>query len=138
MGGGALILLDTHALIWLDRHDSALGQNSRKLVDEALRDEALAVSAITFWEIAMLVVKGRFAMDIGLERWRLDLIGSGLVELPLDGGIGLAAAQLDDLHGDPADRFILATAIANDATLLTADRQLLDWSGRLARHDARL
>ena len=138
MGGGALILIDTHALIWLDRHDSALGKSSRKLADEALRDEALVVSAITFWEIAMLVVKGRFAMDIDLERWRLDLIGSGLVELPLDGGIGIAAAKLDDLHGDPADRFILATALANDATLLTADQQLLDWPGRLARHNARL
>ena len=49
MGGCALILIDTHALIWLDRDDPALGQISRKLADEALRDEALAVSAITFW-----------------------------------------------------------------------------------------
>ncbi len=138
MGGDALILIDTHALIWLDRHDPALGQSSRKLADEALRDEALAVSAITFWEIAMLIFKGRFAMDVNLERWRLDLIGSGLVELPLNGGIGLAAAQLDDLHGDPADRFILATAQANGAVLLTADQRLLDWPGPLRRHDARV
>ena len=138
MGGDALILIDTHVLIWLDRHDPALGQISRKLADEALRDEALAVSAITFWETAMLIVTGRFAMDVSLNRWRLDLIGAGLLELPLDGGIGLAAAQLDDIHGDPTDRFILATAQANDATLLTADQQLLDWSGRLARHDARV
>lgn len=138
MGGRALILIDTHALIWLDRDDTSLGQISRKLADEALRDEALAVSAVTFWEIAMLIVKGRFAMDVDLERWRLDLIGAGLVELPLDGKIGVAAARLDDLHGDPADRFILATANANDAVLLTADRHLLAWPGQLGRHDARL
>ncbi len=138
MGGGALILIDTHTLIWLDRDDPALGQISRKLADEALHDEALAVSAITFWEIAMIVLRGRFAMDIDLERWRLDLLSLGLVELPLDGGIGLAAAHLNDLHGDPADRFILATAKANDAVLLTADRQLLNWPGQLARHDARV
>ena len=138
MGGGALILIDTHALIWLDQNDPALGRHSRELADEALNDGTLAVSAMSFWEIAMLVVKGRITKDIDLKRWRLDLIGSGLVELPLDGGIGITAAQLSDLHGDPADRFILAPALANDATLLTADRQLLDWPGTLQRHDARL
>ena len=138
MGGDALILIDTHALIWLDRHDPALGQSSRKLADEALRDEALVVSAITFWEVAMLVLKGRFAVDVNLDRWRLNLIGMGLVELPIDGGIAITAVQLSDLHKDPADRFILATALANDATLLTADRHLLAWPGPLERHDARL
>ncbi len=138
MGGDALILIDTQALIWLDRHDPALGQSSRKLADEALRDEALAVSAITFWEIAMLIFKGRFAMDLTVERWRLDLLGAGLIEIALDGGIGMAAAQLSDLHKDPADRFILATASSNDAVLLTADQRLLDWPGNLQRHDARL
>ena len=138
MGGDALILIDTHALIWLDQDDPALGRNSRELADEALRDDALAVSAITFWEVAMLVAKGRLAMDLTLERWRLDLLGAGLVELPIDGGIGIAAAQISDLHSDPADRIILATASANDATLLTADQRLLDWPGTLQRHDARL
>ena len=125
-------------LIWLDQDDPALGDDSRKLADEALREAVLAVSAITFWEIAMLVAKQRIAFHMTLERWRLDLMGAGLVELPLDGGIGLAAAQLDDLHGDPADRFILATAQANGAVLLTADQRLLDWPGKLRRHDARV
>ncbi len=138
MGGGALILIDTHALIWLDQGDPALGSDSRKLADEALSEGLLAVSAISFWEIALLALKGRIAIDLDVERWRLDLIGTGLVELPLDGEIGVTAARLDDLHGDPADRFILATARANDAVLLTADKQLLDWPGRLARHDARV
>ena len=138
MGGDALILIDTHALIWLDRNDPALGKSSRKLADEALRDETLAVSAVTFWEIAMIILKGRFAMDVDLERWRHKLLGLGLVELPIDGQIGIAAARLDNLHGDPADRFILATAEANDAILLTADRQLIEWPGPVKRHDARV
>ena len=86
----------------------------------------------------MLATKGRIDIDLNLEQWRLGLIGMGLVEFPLDGGVCLAAAQLDDLHGDTADRFILATALANDATLLTADQRLLDWSGKLRRHDARV
>jgi PIN domain nuclease of toxin-antitoxin system len=74
MGGGALILIDTHALIWLDQNDPALGRHSRELADEALNDGTLAVSAMSFWEIAMLVVKGRITKDIDLKRWRLDLI----------------------------------------------------------------
>lgn len=132
-----MILIDTHALIWLDQDDPALGHVSRKLADEALRNGVLAVAAISFWEVAMLAVKGRIAIDLALERWRLDFLGAGLVELPLDGGIGIAAAQLDNLHGDPADRLILATAWANGAALLTADQRLLDWPSRLQRHDAR-
>ena len=138
MGGNALILIDTHALIWLDQDDPALGRESRELADVALHDGALAVSAISFWEIALLTLKKRIAINLEVQRWRLNLLGLGLVEIPIDGEIGLAAAHLDDLHGDPADRFILATALANDATLLTADQQLLDWSGRLARHNARV
>ena len=138
MGGIALILIDTHALIWLDQDDTALGRGSRELADAALEDGTLAVSAISFWEIALLALKKRIAISLDVRRWRLDLLGSGLVEIPIDGEIGLAAAHLDDLHGDPADRFILATAQANGATLLTADRKLLDWPGQLARHDARV
>ncbi|MCH7942217.1 MAG: hypothetical protein IIB67_03175 [Proteobacteria bacterium] len=86
----------------------------------------------------MLIAKGRIAANLTVERWRLDLLGAGLIEIALDGGIGMAAAQLSDLHKDPADRFILATASSNDAVLLTADQRLLDWPGTLQRHDARL
>jgi PIN domain nuclease of toxin-antitoxin system len=58
--------------------------------------------------------------------------------VPRLGEIGIAAAQLQDLHGDPADRIILATALHHRATLVTADQRLLAWTGPLERHDARL
>jgi PIN domain nuclease of toxin-antitoxin system len=54
----------------------------------------------------------------------------------MTGAIAITAAELPDLHGDPADRFIIATALAHNATLITADRQLLAWSAALARQDA--
>jgi PIN domain nuclease of toxin-antitoxin system len=63
---------------------------------------------------------------------------SGLVECPVVGEIGIAAAQLGGLHGDTADRIILATAVHHRATLITADQRLLTWTGPLERHDARL
>lgn len=68
--------------------------------------------------------------------WRRDLLGLGLIEIPLDGEIGIASAQLD-LHGDPADRIIAATAQLKGAILMTADRQLLQWNQALERCDAR-
>ncbi len=137
MGGVELILLDTHVLIWLDQDDPALGGNARTAADEALRDGALAVSAISFWEVAMLAARGRIEIGLPIFRWRLDLLGSGLIEIALDGQVALAASALVGFHRDPADRFIVATAQAAGATLLTADQRLLDWADRLVRHDAR-
>jgi len=57
-------------------------------------------------------------------------------ELPVTGDIAILAAELTGLNGDPADRIIAATAIANDATLISADSNLLKWRHRLKRQDA--
>ena len=137
MGGRTLILLDTHVLVWLDEGDSALSAGARAQADQALQNEALAVSAISFWEIAMLSKKARLGVRHPLRPWRRGLIDLGLRELPLDGETAVAAGELDDLHGDPADRIIVATALRHGAHLMTADRRLLDWPGPLERLDAR-
>ncbi len=137
MGSRTLILLDTHALIWLDQDDPTLGPIARQRADAAWKTRALAVSAISFWEIALLVAKGRITMESSVAMWRQDLLTLGLIEIPVNGEISIAAVHLVDLHGDPADRMIVATALATEAVLLTADRRLLEWSGNLERHDAR-
>ena len=59
-----------------------------------------------------------------------------LIELPLDGTVALRALDLAGLHDDPADRFVVATALVHGASLLTADVRLLDWRHPLERHDA--
>ncbi len=138
MGSSTLILLDTHALIWLDQDDPALGPVARRRIDAALNDKAVAVSAISFWEVAMLVTKGRITMETPIPQWRQDLLTLGLIEIPVNGEIGIAAVHLEHLHGDPADRMIVATALLQKAVLMTADRKLLEWSGILERQDARL
>ena len=83
----------------------------------------------------MLVAKQRLAIAIPLDQWRRDLIAGGIRELPLDGRVGLLAADLE-LHRDPADRFIAATATINEATLATADQRLLTWPANVERLDA--
>lgn len=129
-----MILLDTHAAIWFIT-DSGLGKRSQVLADEALANDCLAVSAISFWEISMLIAKRRIRSLESAHRVRKQVLDSGITEVPLTGDIAILAANLD-LHGDPADRFIAATAITHEATLLTADQRLLGWRNKLRRQNA--
>ena len=132
-----MIVLDTHVLIWMDADDAALGPQARARIEQAWRAGEVAVSAISFWECAMLVEKGCIALPLAVESWRAGLLSAGLVEIPLDGRIALAAAGLADLHRDPADRFIAASAGARNATLVPAEETLLAWNSALLRLDAR-
>jgi PIN domain nuclease of toxin-antitoxin system len=92
---------------------------------------------VSFWEAAVLVDRDRVQLDRPTEVWRQELLRSGLIEVPLDGRIAIAAIGLPGPHSDPADLFIVATAIHIGATLVTADQKLLDWTGSLRRLDAR-
>ncbi len=96
----------------------------------------MAVSAYTFWEIAMLSDKGRLTVAPDLLLWRSALLEDGLIEIPVDGVIGIRANNLPNFHPDPADRIIVATAMEGHR-LLTADELILNWSGSLDRLDAR-
>jgi PIN domain nuclease of toxin-antitoxin system len=130
-----VILLDTHAAIWL-AIDTGLGRQSQRIADKALADDRLAVSAISFWELAMLIAKGRLRALKSAGEQRAKLLAAGIRELPLTGEIAILAAEIEGLNGDLADRIIAATAIAYEATLMTADSNLLQWRHRLKRQDA--
>jgi PIN domain nuclease of toxin-antitoxin system len=107
------------------------------MADHVLAGERLGVASISFWETAMLVNRGRIALDPSVEQWRLRVLGLGVQEVPLTGDIAIAAVRLDGLHADPADRIIVSTAVATGATLVTADDRILGWPGALKRQDAR-
>jgi PIN domain nuclease of toxin-antitoxin system len=132
-----VILLDTHVLLWIDRDDASLGLSSRDMIEAAWSEGAVVVSAISFWEVAMLAMRGRLELPCDVNLWRSNWLEAGLRELPLDGSIALRAVSLVDFHPDPADRFLVATAEGIRATLLTADQAILSWTGTLTRHDAR-
>jgi PIN domain nuclease of toxin-antitoxin system len=130
-----VILLDTHAAVWL-AIDQRLGKQSQTIADKALADDRLTLSAFSFWELGMLIAKRRLRAVKSAGELRAKLLGAGIRELPLTGDIAILAAELEGLTGDPADRIIAATAITHDATLMTADANLLQWRHGLKRQNA--
>ena len=83
----------------------------------------------------MLVNKGRISLPDDIRAWRHEHLEQGVVEIPIDGEIGIRAVALADFHADPADRLIVATALAGHR-LVTSDRRILEWPGRLSRLNA--
>ena len=120
-----MIVADTHAWLWWISSDAALSPAARTALDSAFADATLGVSAISVWEAAMLVKKGRLELALPLE----DLVThceslAGLQFLNVTPRIALASVALEPLHADPADRLIAATALAHRATLVTKDERL--------------
>ncbi len=118
-----MIILDTAAWLWHVSEPGRLSSAARSAVDEAA---AVGVSAISVWEVGMLVAKQRIALDPPLERWVAAALSLPRVELVgLDPAIAIRATQLPgELHGDPADRIIVATTWELGAALVTPDRRL--------------
>ena len=127
-----MIILDTHVMLWLRSGSERLGAHARFVIDEAWQSSAVGVSAISFWEVALLKEKGRirFPEDVGL--WRQQQLAQGMVEIPVSGAIGIRAALLEEFPRDPTDRIIVATALEGHQ-LITADERMLAWPGNLDR-----
>jgi PIN domain nuclease of toxin-antitoxin system len=118
---GALLVLDTHAVVWWSLLPRHLGRRASRVIDEA---DQLGVPAIVFWEVSLLVRKGKLSLGRPVAEWASLLCSIPRVEpLPLTAAIALRADLLD-MHPDPADRFIVATALEHGARLLTKDRLL--------------
>ncbi|MCY4576493.1 MAG: type II toxin-antitoxin system VapC family toxin [Chloroflexi bacterium] len=132
-----MLLLDTHVLLWLRFGDDQLGTETRKALNAAWVSGEVAVSALTFWEVALLRSKNRLDYIDNASQWRRQLIEEGLTEIPLDGEIGILANMLPNFHADPADRIIVATALEGRHYLVTSDERILRWESKLPRVDAR-
>lgn len=132
-----MIVLDTHVLVWADSDDRKLGRKARAMIDQLWTIGKVAVPAIAFWEVGLLQARRRLRLPTSVREWRDAVLAAGAIELPLDGTVAVRALELSGLHDDPADRFIVATALVHGATLMTADDRLLDWRHSLERQDAR-
>ena len=132
-----MIVLDTHVLAWADSDERRLGRKARALIGRMWNRGEVAVCAMSFWELAMLQARGRIELPGTADEWRGQLLSAGLIELPVDGAVGIRAAALGGVPNDPVDRLIIASALHFGAALMTADERLLGWTHPLVRHDAR-
>ncbi len=132
-----MIVLDTHVLVWAVGDDRRLGRKARVLIDQLWILGKIAVPAIAFWEVGLLQARRRLRLPSPVREWRDAVLAAGAIELPLDGTVAVRALDLAGLHDDPADRFIVATALVHGAALMTADERLLAWRHAMERHDAR-
>ena len=131
-------LLDTHVLHWWitgvrERVDDELDD----ILSSACVQSRLFISAITFWEIALLQKKGRLEADTDPLSWRAAVLNLGMQEVPVSADVAVRSIMLENMHNDPADRMLAATAVTHHLTLVTADRMLLEWPGGLMTMDAR-
>lgn len=115
-----MILLDTCTLLWLAFDPARLSPAAREAI--AAAGEDAFVSAFSAWEIAWKHRNGGLQLKLDPARWfPLALENHSLRELPLTAAIALRMAALPQIHRDPADRFLIATAQAHRLRLLTPD-----------------
>jgi len=116
------ILVDTHILVWARVAPEKLSSEEREVLDTA---QVRFVSAVTLWEIAILIALGRVGSDMRL----LDLpIGFDL--LPILPPHCKALVSLPQLHRDPFDRMLIAQSRVEDLALLTRDDAIIAYGRR--------
>jgi PIN domain nuclease of toxin-antitoxin system len=119
-----VILLDTHAFVWLAGARERLSETAIKATED---DPDLAVCVASIQEIGYLVARGRLSPDRPIETWVRDALNVHEISaLAPTVSTALRAGSLDPaaFHGDPFDRLIYATALEHDARLLSVDERL--------------
>lgn len=122
-----MIVLDTHALIWWISEDPRLASSAKAAIESTLTGNGrVMVSAISAWELALLVERGRVALAMELEEW-LRAVESieGVSFVPITAALAAQSVNLPgEFHKDPADRMIVALARELNAQLITADEKI--------------
>ena len=136
-----MILLDTQVLVWSSFGDERLSAVSRNRLADAMLEGELFMSPISAWEIAMLADKGRLRLEMPAQDWIAQAAQSHGVRWTglLPRTAATAGSLPGRLHGDPADRIIIASAREAGCPVLTSDRKILDYAeaGHVRAIDAR-
>lgn len=114
-------VFDTHVWVWSAAGDSRAGK-LRGFSGTAI------ISVISQWEVSMLVMEGRLSLEPDEETWFSTNLEPPASLAPLTAEISMASCRLPDLHGDPADRIIVATAITLGIRLITAEEKIIQWN----------
>jgi PIN domain nuclease of toxin-antitoxin system len=125
-----MVVIDTHVLVWWVNGADELSNAASRAIENTLKQgNEVIVSAISAWEIAMLVVKNRLILKMDVADWLHAVTQvDGIRLVPVDYAIGMQAPLLPGVfHKDPADRMIVATARKLAAPLITADEKIRDY-----------
>ena len=124
-----MIVLDTHVWVWWVARPEQISENAREAIEIAMEREEIFVSSISCWEIALLVRKGRLELTISVEDWVAKSEALPFFQfVPFDNHIALRSNRLPgELHEDPADRAIIATALTLGVPLVSKDRKIRDY-----------
>jgi PIN domain nuclease of toxin-antitoxin system len=121
-----MILLDTHALVWLKAEPAKLSARAAEAIRTSRQSGGLAISAITLWELAWLATHGRLNFTGTVDDF-IEKISSRTAIRPITPRIAVLANQLPPTYSsDPTDRLIGATALAEGIALITKDRTIRD------------
>jgi PIN domain nuclease of toxin-antitoxin system len=120
-------LFDTNAWLRVCERPEELTAPVRDLI--ARSREPFLISAISIWEVCLKVRKGKLTLSTSIDDWlRITLRPSFVQVIPLDAEIARAATELPGaFHEDPADRFIVATALRSKLTIITSDQKILGY-----------
>ena len=121
-----MIVADTHVIIWDALKPELLSAKAKKAFREANQQDGIIFCEISLWEIAMLMGKDRFSVDVGYQEFiRLVSNSNRYVFKGISPEIAELSTQLlSDTNKDPADRIICATAVIENAKLVTSDKAL--------------
>lgn len=120
-----MILLDTHALVWFVDQPAKLSRPAFREIEKHAAKRELLVSEISWWEIAMLVQKGRLELNQPVQRWLQVVVEmDGVNAAGITPGIAVIGVGLPALLTDPADRIIYATAQEWGCSLVSADERM--------------
>lgn len=121
-----MTLLDTHVLVWMAAEPRRLSRKAASAVRRGLASGGLGIASITIWELAQLFARGRLRRSGTVEASVQEVVRETRVAVrDITPTIAALASQLpDDFPGDPADRLIAATAMAEGAWLVTSDERI--------------
>lgn len=121
-----MIVLDTHTLVWWVTGDATLSKKAKSVIDREQDGGEIIISAISAWEISMLVEKDRLVLSMDVSSWLATVAEiEGVNFLPVDVEIANKSVVLPgEFHKDPADRMIVATARKLAVPVVTKDEKI--------------
>lgn len=124
-----MILLDTHAWIWWVANPDQISAPARQRIETVIREDSVCISSMSCWELSLLVKKGRLDLTLSPEEWIAKSEELPFFRfIPIDNRIAIRSNDLPgDLHDDPADRVIIATALTLGVPLITKDQKIRDY-----------